>query len=304
MEVRQSDLASAQRCMYQMHLARKEEEGTGKRGETNSATVLGTVTHYAVMILEQLFHEGREDALDVAVATFEHYWHPDNLHELEPAGIGFWLPRTTYGGMLIRGRKSLRDYYDLLKSDDGKLLALEYTWKVPYELDGEMHALKGTADRLALRLYKRKPYLSVEDFKTGKKPNYLRYATQWTVYCYASLQPEFWVDFGDLIDPVVERLHAKKLALFHDDTGYEVIPRRGRWINLGQGETVSVHDVGWRIEQDYARMRVQVSHYIAAHKAQVFPLTLSGDTCMYCAFSRNGACGGVPIPELDQGPDT
>lgn len=301
MRIRQSDLTSAQRCYYQFSLRLEEEQGTGKRGDVNSMTAFGTVMHYAIQVLETLHHEDRPDALDVAVATLESYWKPDNLPQLVPGGIDFWLPRTTYGGLLIRGRKALRDYFDLLARDDGKLLALEYQWEVPYELDGELHELHGTADRLALRLYKRQPYLSVEDFKTGNKPQYLRRATQWTVYSYASTRPEFWSQFQDLIDPVVEKLHAKELALWDDGSGYEVIARRGRWINLGQGDTVSIHDAGWRTEHDYARMRVQLRHFINANKAGVFPLTLSGDTCEYCPYARNGACGGVPIPELTEG---
>ena len=304
MKIRQSDLGAAQRCFQQKHLMDEEAAG-GKRGETNSATVLGTVTHYAAMILEQLHHEGRPDALDVAVATFEHYWRHENVTELEPAGINVWLPKQTWGGLQIRGRKALRDYYELLTRDEGKLLALEYEWDVPYELDGETHQLHGTADRLAIRLYKNQPYLSVEDFKTGKRPTYLRYLTQWTVYSYASTRPEFWVDFGDLLDPLIESLRSprkkKQFALYDDGSGLPLIPRRGRWINLGQQEVVSLHDVGWRTDHDYARMRVQLREYVNANKAGVFPLTLSGETCMYCPFSRNGACGGVPIPELEAG---
>ena len=613
MRIRQSDLGAAQRCFFQKKLFDEQEAGTGKRGETNSATVLGTVIHYAAMILEQLHHEGREDACEVAVATFENYWAPQNLTDLEPMGIGFWLPRQTWGGLRIRGRKALRDYYDLLRKDDGKLLGLEYQWEVPYEIDGETHQLHGTADRLALRLYKGEPYLSVEDFKglsldtplptptgwttmgqvqvgdyllgadgmpctvtaksglherpcyrvrfddgssivadnvhlwqvhtddgvqvldtdglrarlnsgrrqrdlripnaeplqlperqlpidpyvmgawlgdgtrqrgviskpeeelfaaiaergyqvgkrqqdgasmtrtifglrsqlkelglldgdkylprqylrgsyqqrldllrglmdtdgswhrkrrravfttcdkqlahdvhelvatlgwrpslfevqrtgfdkrvtaydvtfvpmrdncfqlsrkaelvdtldgyrgvragrrmvvsvertatvttacvqvdspdslylageqmvpthnTGKRPYHLRYLTQWTVYSYASTRPEFWTTFGELIDPVVAALRSKRrkhqYALWDDGSGLPMIPRRGRWINLSQDNVVSLHDVGWRTNHDYARMHIQLREYVNAHKANVFPLTLSGETCHYC----------------------
>ena len=44
-----------------------------------------------------------------------------------------------------------------------------------------------------------------------------------------------------------------------------------------------------------------VREYIKAKRLGVHPLTVSGHTCIYCPFSRNGMCGGVPIPELESG---
>jgi hypothetical protein len=36
-------------------------------------------------------------------------------------------------------------------------------------------------------------------------------------------------------------------------------------------------------------------------EADVYPLNMKGDVCLYCPFSRNGECGGVPIPDEDEG---
>lgn len=300
MRIRQSDLAAFQRCGMQQHLYEEAQAG-GQRGENLSATVFGTVVHHALQVLEKLHHEGRQDALDVALATFTHYWMPENIEQLEPGGIDVWLPRQTYGGLRERGLRGLRDYYDVLKVDNGILLALEHTFEVPIEIDDEWHTLTGTVDRLALRFdSKRKPQLSIEDFKTGKKPRFLRYATQWTVYSYASLQPNFWAEFtSPEFDDMLRRLAARGHDLIPTPDQLTVLPRKGRWLSLQDGFAMS--DAGWRTEHDYARLRVQLREYIKARRFEVRPLTVHGEVCTYCPFARNGACGGVPIPELDEG---
>lgn len=305
MKIRQSELSAFQRCAQQSKLYREAEQG-GVPRENLSTTVLGTVVHYVLMIMEQLHHQGREDALAVAESTFLHYWHPDNLSEIEPGGIDVWLPRTTYGGLRDRGLRGLRDYYATLVKDDGILLALEHTFTVPIVIDDEPHELHGTVDRLALRFYKRKPILSIEDFKVGKKPTYLRYATQWTLYGYASRYWPFWEGFNanpyiesDPFEELLRKLNQRGLDLFETKDNLPLVPRRGRWLSLTDG--FSSHDAGWRTEHDYARLEVHLREYIKARRHDVYPLTVDGHICTYCPFSRNGACGGVPVPELDSG---
>lgn len=300
--IRQSDLGSYQRCAQQKKL-RDDAEAGGDQGDTLSATVYGTVIHHAAHVLETLHHEGRTDALDVALATFSHYWMPENIGELEPGGISIWLPRQTYGGLRERGLRALRDYYALLVDDtESTLLALEYQFAVPLIIDGVQHTLTGTIDRLAVRHYKAFPYISVEDFKSGKQPRFLRWAAQWTVYSYATTQPEFWTGFPtetiDAINAMLARKR-KKVALYDDGLhGLPLMGRRGRWINFHEN---SISDCGWRAEQDYARLRVALREYVKAVEHEVYPLTLSGETCMFCPFAYNGACGGVPVPDEDSG---
>lgn len=313
MRIRQSDLASYQRCAEQEHLYLEAATNHGQRGENLSQTVAGTVAHYAVMVMEKLHHEGRDDALQVSLATFDHYWEPNNLHllagehpELE-YGIDVWLPRQTWGGLRARIRRALTDYYEVLKKDDGILLALEHHFVTPiwvpmpgHPEGGEWHELTGQVDRLTLRFFKRHPILSVEDFKTGKKPTYLRFSTQWTVYSFASTDVAFWADFeGEGFEEVQRRLVARGVDLYKTPDNLPVIARRGRWLSLANG--FEAHDAGWRTEHDYARLRVHLREYIKAKRADVHPLTVSGQVCLYCPFSRNGACGGAPIPELESG---
>ncbi len=295
--IRQSTLASYQRCPRQVQLKTLASQ-RGEREQVLSATAFGTVLHHCAQVLEELTHEGRPDAVNRAVASFEHYWHPDHIGELVGGGIDVWLPRQTRGGLLIRGRENLRNYAEVLAADTGKLLALELPFKVPIAI-GEWKnlAVNGTVDRLALRMYgssNPKPYLSIEDFKTGHKPTYLRHALQFTVYAWASLHEDFWQPWNrTTLDSLQRPLRNRGFALFNDGSGLPVIPRRARWIALR--DTFGIHDAGWRAPSDFARMTEAIGAYIEAVDADVYPLRVSGETCTYCPFMYSGACGGVPF---------
>lgn len=190
--VRQSDLASWARCNLQKkYQDEARDDPTAPQPQALSATVFGTVVHYCLLVLEKQFHAKKDNALDLATATFEHYWDPKNIDGIAEQ-VQQWLPRQTYGGLRDRGRTMLKSYYEVLQKDDGKLLALEYQFAVPVEVGGRQHTLTGTLDRLTVRKWYGTPYLAIEDFKTGKQPTYLRYNMQGTVYAYATTQPEFW----------------------------------------------------------------------------------------------------------------
>lgn len=292
MRIRQSDLASYGRCAQQKKLYDLARSGQVPRPMNLSRTVYGTVVHHALQTLERLHAEGDPKALDVAVATFTYYWNPEHLPELglDPAhaelvhGIDEWLPRDTYGGLRNRGIRALEDYFHgMLKDDQDPLLALELNFEVPVDLGVHgQHVLTGTVDRLALRRHAGKPYVSIEDFKTGKQPVFLRYHTQWTVYSYASLQPEFWREFPD----GEQRCQS-----------YGNWARRGWWIDMRENKR---KDCGWRAQADYDRLFVALAEYVRAVDADIYPLTMTGETCLHCDF-RNGICGGVPVPAEDDG---
>lgn len=284
MEIRQSSLSSYSRCPQQKRLYDLADQGLVKRPGNLSRTVYGTVVHHALQTLERMHHEGDPTALEAALATFAHYWMPENLPELEPHGIDEWLPRDTYGGMRNKGLQVIRDYAEWLRTDDGVLLGLEVSFRVPIDLEEVgQHTIVGTLDRLAIRKYRAKPFLAIEDHKTGKQPTYLRYSVQWTMYSFAIRHREFWEPWGDQQD---ERWQT-----------YLQWPHRGTWVDHRLGKRV---DAGWRGEQDYARLKVALKEYVKAIQADVYPLNMSGDTCLYCSF-RDGTCGGVPIPDEDEG---
>ncbi len=299
--IRQSDLASFARCAMQVRLNSLLAQ-QGQRERNLSATAFGTVVHHCAQVMEELHHGGAANVEERVVRTFEHFWHPDNIHELVPGGIDVWLPRQTFGSLMIRGRDNLRAYYQNLLLDKGMLLALEHQFVVPWDaplFPGTV--VTGTVDRLALRLDSRKkPYLSVEDFKTGIKPTYLRHALQWTVYAWASLQPAFWLewpkeDLAQLQGP----LQRKGYALFEDGSGLPVIPRRGRWIALR--DAFGIHDAGWRTQADFARMHLALEQYIRAVQADIYPLSISGQVCTYCPHLFSGDCGGIPFEQNEEG---
>lgn len=302
--IRQSDISSWAYCQL-----RKFYEDSARRDPNAdqparlSATQFGSVVHFAVMQMEKAHHEGREDALQVGLTTFEYYWHPENIGAItEP--VNEWLPRDTYGGLRERGQSLLRTYYGVFTKDDSYLLGLEYEFAVPMTVNGRLHTLTGTVDRLSIRRHHLKPYISVDDLKTGKRPFYLRYNTQGGFYAYATTLPEFWTGwpdsgcealdtFGDeLIGSLDDRFASWGYKL-HRGSHWELplASRRFRWIDL---KDIKFVDGGWRVEQDYGRLALAVDAYVSACEAGVYAVNTVGEVCRYCSF-RN-TCAGVGLP--------
>lgn len=283
MQVRQSDLSSYARCPQQKKLDDLAKAGAiPARPSQLSATAFGSVMHHALFAMETLHQQGRDDALAKAQATFEYYWDPENISAIcEPVDI--WILRQTWQGLLRRGRDTLELYWARLAKDRGKLLALELEFDIPFTLDGEQHTLHGTIDRLCLRKTSGGSYLSVEDFKSGMDYKNLRWNQQFTVYAWATLQPQLWDAWGEQ----GAELHQR----------FSQLARRGTWISVHNG--VKRSDAGWRGEQDYARLWVAIREYIRAVKADIYPLNISGVTCEFCRWRE--VCGGVPVPQPEHG---
>lgn len=316
-----SSLSSWARCQAQKFYedrARKYPEAP--QGESLSITTYGSVMHHALHAMERAINEGAEDALAIGLRTFEYYWQTDNLEQLG-LDITVWLPRQTWGGLLERGTRALRQAYELLQKDDSHLLALEYGFAVPLEVNGRLHTLHGFVDRLAIKKHYRKPYISVDDYKSGRKPSYLRHHQQFTFYAFATTIPEFWTGWdeaglsaehyehgglehfdADLIGRIEQsfsswgyRLHSGSTT--HGENGpLPLASRRGRWINVNE---VGFHDAGWRTSRDFARLELAIDGYVRAREAGIYSLNITGDTCTNCAFRR--ICGGVGLPEEDEG---
>lgn len=283
MRIRQSDLASFARCAQEKRLKDLQRDGLlPKAPEQLSNTAYGSVMHHAVRIMEEYHHRQLDDPLGHAQATFEYFWHAENIDAICPP-VTIWTPRQTWSGLLRKGLRTLEIYWEHLRRDNGRLLGLEVSFTLPYPLDGVMHELHGTIDRLSVRRASR-AYLNVEDFKTGKDYLGLRWNTQFTVYSWATLQPGFWDAWG-----------AEGPALYER---FRLAPRRGTWISLRDGAKRS--DAGYRGDLDYARMDVALREYVRAVEAGIYPLTLMGSVCRFCPF-REGICGGVPVPEESYG---
>lgn len=284
MRIRQSDLASYSRCAQQKRLTDLQRQGAlSKPAEQLSRTAYGTVMHHALHAMEKAHFYGQPDPLGQAVATFEYYWNPANISSLtDPVTI--WCARDTYSGMARKGVATLELYWDRLQGDKaGRLLGLETSFTLPYVLDGVEHELHGTMDRLSLRKAQTS-YINVEDFKSGKDYEKLRWNLQFTIYSWATLQPAFWDQGVWAGQGLYER--------------FRLLPRRGTWISVQNG--VKRSDAGYRGAADYARMDAALREYVRAVEAGIYPLSISGSVCEYCPF-REGICGGVPVPEEDYG---
>lgn len=292
MLIHQSELASFARCAAQVGYTR-----AGWRDDTNSAAAFGSVMHHALHVFERERNTGTDfgDAVQMALETFVHYWNPLNIESItEPVPPDGWLPRQSYAEMRSRGIESIKKYCDLVRYDDLELLAIEYGFVVPivgtWDDDlGEPHMLGGTIDRLAMRHYKRQLCVAVDDWKTGKDYRHLRHNLQFSAYCYATTQQEFWVGYRGEDGFGEER--GTELYLRGLDA-----PRRATWINL---RLFKFQDAGWRGPIDYARFALAVEQYVATIKADIFPLTVSGETCTYCPFRKS--CGGTGLPDDEHG---
>jgi len=317
MQIRQSDLASFAYCAQQVKL-KGLAKSEGWREPNLSATLRGTVLHFAFETLQRLHHEGREDALQVAQATFEYFWDPSHITELDGinAPVDEWIGYDTWGGLLQRSLGSLREAYAWLLKDKSVLLGLEHSFTVPLTIDGEEHTLHGTVDRLNLRMVSGRPVIGIDDLKGYRQEKWrLDWEPQWTIYSYASLQPGFWTPFyqddaiADGFADVVDRLAARGQSITATPAGNtEVLPRRGRLLWAWDG--FKVKDTGWRTEAHYARMRAHVREYVKAVRGDMYPLTVNGHVCGYCAFGKGIAqpdgtyhqvCGDAPLPAIQEG---
>lgn len=302
MQIRQSDLASFNYCAQQLKLNRAAE-ARGRPRPVLSATARGTVIHHALQMMGKLHHEGREDALSVAKATFDYYWEPDKVPELVGGPIDAWIGKDTWVGLKSQSHRALEGAYDFLQKEDKRsvLLALEHSFWVPIEIDGEWHTLHGTVDRLALRTYYKRPYLSIDDWKSGREATYLDWETQWTLYAYASQHPAFWSDFTDSegFQEIEQRLIDRGVQLYNSPDDLPLIGRRGRWLSVRDG--FKERDCGWRGEEHYSRLKAQLREYIKAVRADIYPLTVNGHVCNYCPWGRSGECGDAPLPERQDG---
>ncbi len=289
--IHQSDIASWIRCPTSYMYSR-----AGRPQKQYSATAYGSVVHYALETFERLRHQpdvSFVDAVKAAVETFEHYWHPLNIDAIcEP--VQEWLPRQTYGDLRLKGVESIRAYCQLVKFDEAEVLAVEHGFQVPIagtwdEELGEPHVLAGTIDRLATRFHLGHPYIAVDDYKTGKDYRFLRQNLQFTAYCYATTRPEFWVGWrGE--DGFGEERGTELYQRFQHRA------RRGTWINM---RTVKLQDAGWRGPKDYERFALAVEQLLASIKADIYPLSLSGETCQYCPYTD--ICAGVGVPDAKHG---
>lgn len=271
MRVRQSDLKTFQRCPLQLKFSKVD----GLPREQSAALTFGTVMHYCILLMEEAYD------LAVGLAAFEKYWtEPESLEPgLTPTE---YLKGTSWMKYYTEGPRILRDWWGIIQWESDDVIAREHHFIVPV---GKDHELEGTADKLAIR-YEPKTdeyVLLVSDYKTSRKEptyGYLFHDLQFSAYCYATTQPEFWTGIQGG-DEIYENLKG--------------VRRMAEWVQLTGPKR---KNAGERNEMHYARLRYAINAFAESVSLGVFVPNISGDVCMYCDFRKS--CGLLPREEEER----
>lgn len=320
MVIRQSDLSSFSYCaMRQRYDHGMIANNLSHKLPRLSATIYGTVLHACLEFMQRGVNEGKPDMYEQALAKFQHLWHPERIHELPgvPGWPNVWVKKTNSGMYSSFAAQTLAAAHGWMEGriESGEvLLGTELQFDLPYEVDGVTHTLHGTIDRLSLVFGSGKtkpPMLIVGDWKTGKKPTYLQYAMQWTIYSWASTQPAFWENFRGIpaFNDVLAALYARGFSLF-GESEHPLVPRRGLWLSAQDGG-FSESDCGFRGDQHFARMRLAIKNYVEARVGGFAPLTMDNEKCNFCVYNGQDplvaedpdvpVCGDAPLPVFQEG---
>lgn len=270
-----SRLKTWQTCPLQGHFKydlRIPEEGN------NAKAVFGSAVHAAME------HYNKTGNLPVAEAIFEDLWlNPEKLGA--PVDTLVWPLRTTFSGLKSKGIEILRDVDQKISHEKRDVIGVEHKFLVPFG----KYELTGVVDLLEVRTSGRgKNILRVVDLKTNsRQPNFaeLYLDIQFTIYYYASLQPEFW--FGNGPDfPPMPRAQERYDA-------YNDLPRRPIWYHLMGIREI---DAGPRDDEDFMRLYRLCEMVEKAQEHKIFVPKI-GDGCTFCAYHE--PCG-VKIPTKEE----
>jgi len=239
---------------------------------THAKSAFGSVIHAALETYD------RTGDLEVAKDRFRDLWqNPEKIG----VTIDFWPKhgRITHGGLRQKGLEVLQAYHDRWHFDSKReLVALEHPFLVPFG----RHELTGFVDKLEIRkTAKAKTILAVVDHKSNaRKPTVAELALniQFTIYIFASMQPEFWVGNGPEFPGI-----PNGEWLF--DTSKD-LPRRAIWHHLMTGQEI---DAGGRDNEEFARLYRLCNEVQRAIELKVFVPSISGETCGICSYA-NGPC--------------
>lgn len=255
MQIRQSDIQTWQRCPLQWRFRHIDKLTEGR----SSAPEFGTCIHSAVEYLESS-HD-----LPGALALFDKLW--------SDAEVDYFIARTSFKSYMDKGKKILKWWWDIVQWDMATVIVREHTFSVPLG----RHTLNGTIDKLEIRYLQGGSVVTVVDYKTNAKlptREYLRHNVQFTAYCYATTQPEFWVNIpnGD--------------KLFEQ---YKSAPRQGEWVALAEYGGPKRVSADVRTQRDYNRLLMVVDNIEEAIGMGIYIPNLGGESCEYCGFREQ--CG-------------
>jgi len=264
---RQSDIKRWGTCPLQYKYANLD----GLPRIQTCAVTFGSIIHDVI-----LWMEVNRD-LPGAIHLFQDYWIDPT--RLDPSyEIQKWLPKRSFESYAQDGARMLRSWWAIIEWDADVVLGREQHFVVPI---GDGHELEGTLDKLVVR-YKPKTdsyALVVSDYKTSRKVpsyGYLRQDLQFSAYCYATTQPEFWtgVDNGE---------HLRQQVMH--------LPREAEWVQLTAPQRKHAGD---RNDQDYNRITYAVNAMAASIDMRIFVPNISGESCTFCDFRER--CG---LPDLE-----
>lgn len=286
MLIRQSDIKQFMACSLRYKF---QHEGAPR--EQSSALSFGTVIHDAILLMEV------QQSLGAGLARFDELW--DNLGKYNQAcqaaipgevtlEYAYLIPRNTHQGYKDIGHRILRDWWQLIQWESDIVLGREYNFTVPIG----SHQLTGTVDKLALRPLKGAKGFGVlvSDYKTSAKQptrDYLQHDIQFSAYCYATTQPEFWVNL-----PPVKLMDGSLMTGPELYAKYLDAQRMGEWVHLRTPRRI---DAGVRTDVHYNRLLYAIDQIEASVATGIFVPNLNGDTCQYCEFRK--ICG---LPPLEQ----
>lgn len=276
MRVRQSFLSKFMICPLQAKFASIEKIQERQNGKAS----FGTVIHY---VLEQ-FNNGTN--VETCLEMFKTYWDEPERLGVKP---DYWPKYTSYGSLREKGLEMIVAYADKVKWEKRTILANEHSFCVPF---GD-HELQGTIDYLELKkMGNGKLTLRIVDLKTSAKAPtlvQLRQNVQFSVYIYATMQEEFWLGSQEYPGVLDGERWWKEL---------QDVPRRGVWYHLMTNKEI---DAGPRDDGDFTRLYRAVNEIEKSIERDVYVPNLSGDTCVWCAFTE--PCG-VTIPSGERDEDS
>ena len=248
----------------------------------HAKTSFGTVIHDALE-----FYNNSDGNLEEAQDRFVAHWHDPSLLNLPPIDSWTFGRGLNYGSLEGRGLQILAEYDEKQRWEDRIIVGTEIKFLVPF---GD-HFLRGFVDLIEIKAdAKGQPTVRVIDFKSSsRKPtlNELKFDPQFTTYCYASEQPEFWMGNPEFDVPGIPNGE----QLWED---YQKYPRRPIWYHLWGNQEL---DAGKRNEYDYQRLYRLACAIDEAVEKDVYVPNISADSCNFCDYAEH--CN-VMIPVLDR----
>jgi CRISPR/Cas system-associated exonuclease Cas4 (RecB family) len=234
----------------------------------NAKASFGTCIHEAL----ELYNKTGD--YEAARERFNHTWENPEVLGVAP---DYWPKFTTFAGLRKKGFEVLEKYHETNQWESREIIGTEHKFCVPI---GDHH-ISGVVDLIEVKKTKGgKKALRIVDYKTNtKQPSReaLFMDIQFTVYVYASLQPEFWLGFQD--DPKYPAmLNGAELM-----ERFDGMARKPIWYHLWANKEILA---GERDDDDFMRLYRCILEVANAVEKEVFVPNISGDSCTYCSFTE------------------